>query len=229
MPHPPPEPAATHSPLRPRKSVAFTLLMVDLRALQPGAAGLAGDQRHQDAERPVLELRPVVRRRLRAVPEHLGDPHLRRRHLPALARQHPALRGRSAPAARPCSRRSAGYGLAKFRLPRPPRGLRRRARRGRRAGHGAGRADVPDVQPAGPDEHAVGDHHPVADQPVRPLPDVGVRRRRRPDRDARGGPDRRRGRVPHVLHDLAAGCSPPASSPCCCSPWWRPGTTTSCR
>ena len=27
----------------------------------------------------------------------------------------------------------------------------------------------------------------------------------------------------------AAGCSPPASSRCCCSPWSRPGTTTSCR
>ena len=27
----------------------------------------------------------------------------------------------------------------------------------------------------------------------------------------------------------AAGCSRPASSPCCCSPWSRPGTTTSCR
>ena len=24
-------------------------------------------------------------------------------------------------------------------------------------------------------------------------------------------------------------CSPPASSPSCCSPWSRPGTTTSCR
>ena len=50
-----------------------------------------------------------------------------------------------------------------------------------------------------------------------------------PDRTARGGPDRRRRRVPHVLHRSRSGCSPPASSRCCCSPWWPPGTTTSCR
>ena len=30
----------------------------------------------------------------------------------------------------------------------------------------------------GPDEHPVGDHHPLADQPVRPLPDLGLRGRR---------------------------------------------------
>ena len=45
----------------------------------------------------------------------------------------------------------------------------------------------------------MGGHHPVADQPVRPLPDVDVRRRRGPDRAARGGPHRRRRRVPHFF------------------------------
>ena len=29
--------------------------------------------------------------------------------------------------------------------------------------------------------------------------------------------------------DLACRCWRPASSRCCCSPWSRPGTTTSCR
>ena len=41
----------------------------------------------------------------------------RQRHLPALARQHAALRRASGPAARRCSPPSPGYGLAKYRFP----------------------------------------------------------------------------------------------------------------
>ncbi len=71
---------------------------------------------------------------------------------------------------------AAGYGLAKYHFP------------GRRAVFAVviGAVAVPGTALAvptflmfsqhGPDQHALGDHHPLADQPVRALPDVGLRR-----------------------------------------------------
>ena len=123
----------------------------------------------------------------------------------------------------------AGYGLAKYDFPGKRLRVRRRARRGRGTRHGAGGADLPAVQRAGPDQHPVGGHHAVAGQPVRPLPDLGVRGRRgarpscwrRPGSTARASSAR--------SSSSPAGCWRPASSPWRCSPWSRPGTTTSCR
>ena len=80
----------------------------------------------------------------------------------------------SAPAARPCWPPLAGYGLAKFDFPGQARGVRRRPRRDRHPRHRARRADLPHVQPARPDQHPVGGHHPVAHQPLRPLPDLDL-------------------------------------------------------
>src|SRR5690606_15418407 len=59
------------------------------------------------------------------------------------------------------------------------------------------------VRAAGPDEHAVGDPHPVLRQPVRAVPDVGVRRRSRAHRPAGGRADRRGRRVQDLPPDRA--------------------------
>ena len=53
--------------------------------------------------------------------------------------------------------------------------------------------------------------------------------RRRPAGAARGGAHRRRRARSGSSSPSPCGCSPRASSRCCCSPWSRPGTTTSCR
>ena len=50
-----------------------------------------------------------------------------------------------------------------------------------------------------PDRHDLGGDPAVAAQPVRRLPDAGLRRRRRARRAARRRPRRRRGRVPTFL------------------------------
>ena len=69
-------------------------------------------------------------------------------------------------AARDAGRLRAGQ----VRLPREACRLRSRPRRSRHSRNRPGRADLPDVQPARSDQYAVVDHHPVPDQPVRPLP-----------------------------------------------------------
>ena len=93
-------------------------------------------------------------------------------------------------------RDSAGHARrlrpGEVRLPRQARRARAGARRRRGARHRAGRPDLPDVQQARPGQHAVGDHHPFAGQPLRPVPDVDLRAGRGPDRAARGGPGGRR-------------------------------------
>ena len=160
--------------------------------------------------------------------QHPPGLHLRQRHLRPLARQHAAVRrgrrGRRHPA-----RHARRLRPGQVRLPRQARRVRGGARRGRGPGHRPGRADLPAVQRAGPDQHAVGGHPAVAGQPVRPVPDLDLRVRGGADRDC----SRRRGSTARgefrTFFVISCGCSPPAWSRCCCSPWSRPGTTTSCR
>ena len=93
-------------------------------------------------ERPVLSLRPVVRRRLRAVRQHRARPSPTTTASSCAGSATPCSTWSSAPAARPCSPRSAATAWPSSTSP-GARGVRRRARRGRGARHRAGRADVP--------------------------------------------------------------------------------------
>ena len=203
--------------------------MVALRDLQPGAAGLAGDQRHQDAERTCS----------RRFGLWFGDDFALFDNISETLTYDDGI-----------FVRWLGNTLLYVVVGAGGATLLATARRlrpgevhfpGRRAVFAVvlGAVAVPGTALAVPTflmfsqlgltNTAVGGHHPVADQPVRPLPDVGLRGRRRADRAAGGRPDRRRGRAPHLLHRSPCRCSPPASSRCCCSRWSRPGTTTSCR
>ena len=207
---------------------AALLLLPRSCCLHPAAAGLAGHQRHQDAGGAVRLVRPVVRRRLRPVGQHRRDLHLRRRHLPrwllnTLLYVVVGAGGATLLAV------LGGYGLAKFDFP----GKRARVRTVIGAvavpGHGAGGADLPDVQQDGADQHPWAVIIPSLVSPVRPLPDVDVRRatRSRPRCSRRRGWTARASCAPSSRS--ACRCWPPASSRCCCSPWSPPGTTTSCR
>ena len=79
------------------------------------------------------------------------------------------------------------------------------------------------------DQHAVGRHPAVLVSPfglflMRVYAADAV-----PDELIEAAPHRRRRRGPDLLRRSRCGCLRRASSRCCCSRSWRPGTTTSCR
>ena len=92
-----------------------------------------------------------------------------------------------------------GYGLAKFDFYGRRTVLIFGARRYRRARHGARCPDLHAVQPMGPRQHRAGGDHPRARQPLRALPDDGLRHGCGARRHGRGRPHRRRQRGPHLL------------------------------
>ena len=99
-------------------------------------------------ERAARLLRPVVRPATSRCSTTSADAHLPRRDLPPLAAATPCCTWSSARAARPCWPRSPGTGWRSSSSPGKRAVFAVVHRRGRGARHRAGRADVPDVQPA---------------------------------------------------------------------------------
>jgi hypothetical protein len=152
----------------------------------------------EETRGPVLHVRAVVRPHFALLSNIRADLHPRRRRL------------RHGGCSTPCSTRSVSAAGPRC-WPPPPAtaspstasAATTRCSVGARLDHGAdhraGHPDVPAVQQGRPGQHAVGDHPALAGQPVRPVPDAGLRGGRRPGQPHRGGPHRRRRRVPDLL------------------------------
>ena len=212
-----------------RRSNLLTLRHARAADLLPAPAVLAVRGVHEDHRRPVLHLRAVVRATTSRCCRTSADLHLRRRRLRPVDAQHPPLRRWSAPAARRSSPRWAGTGSPSTAS----------AATARSSALVLGAIMVPTTALAiptyllfskvGPGQHAVGDHPAVAGQPVRAVPDAGLRRRTR-SRTASSRPPASTAPASSASSSRSAlRCWRPASSRCCCSRWSRPGTTTSCR
>ena len=144
---------------------------------------------------------------LRTAVEHPGDAHPRRRHLPALAAQHHAVRGGQ----RGRGRAAGGRRRVRVRqvpVPRQPRRVRPGARRHHGADHRPGDPDLPAVRKVGLVNTPWADDPALAGQPVRPVPHARLRRGRRPGQPHRGRPHRRRRRGPDLLPDRPAAAGP---------------------
>ena len=102
----------------------------------------------------------------------------------------------------------AGYGVRQVQVPWRDCPVRDRPRRGHGPGHRARRPDVPAVRARTPDRHLLGGHPARPREPVRRLPDAGLRRRRRRQLPDRGRPDRRGRRDPDLLHHRTPAAAP---------------------
>ena len=159
MPHPPvvarAGPRRYNSPLRPRKSVAFTLLMgiFVIYSLVPLAWLVINATKTQS---DLFSSFGLWFDDDFALFQNIGDTLTYHDGIFVRWFGNTLLyvvrrRGR-----RDAARHARGLRAGEVPVPGPPRDLRGRARRDRGAGHGARGADVPDVQPARPDEHPVG-------------------------------------------------------------------------
>ena len=226
----PPRQARRHAGLRPGEPAQHPPhgAPVDLRALFPASDRVAVHRVDQEQRRPVQHLRLRFRAFVRAVHQHRSRLHHPERHLPPVGAQHADLRRGGAIGASLLAT-MAGYAFAKYRFP------------------GAmvmfsvvlGAIMIPLTALALPTylmfssdrdhEHRRGGHRAVAGESVRCVPDAGLRRGRDPGLDDRSRHGLTAPASSASSGRWVSGCSARESSPCSCSRWSAPGTTTSCR
>ena len=102
---------------------------------------------------------------------------------------------------------AAGYAFAKYKFPGGTALVRHHPRRDHGPYRRADRPDLPAVRSGRADRHLLGGHPAVPGEPVRRVPDAGLRRRRGRRLADRGRPGRRRRRAPDLLHHRASAAA----------------------